>query len=190
MHSPDQCDRVRTCPIHEQCFIGRRASGLSGSVLWTSRCGHGSEDCKATGISIDGVVGRKRSSVICSTCCSSNLCNNNCSIASPTTTSAPATTKVPVSKPVITYVSRSHAVMLGAQLHLTCRATGNPPPSISWNFFVPTDKFPNNFMVRNGGADVYIVGVTPENYGNYSCNASNSAGIDIRYVDISEPASG
>ncbi|XP_033726089.1 neuronal growth regulator 1-like [Pecten maximus] len=195
MHSPDQCDRVRACPIHQQCYIGQRESGLSGSLLWTSRCGHESADCTTASIPISGVVGKRKSPLFCSTCCSSNFCNNKCYLTTkpptttpttPTTTTT-TTTKLPDSKPMITYITRPHGVKIGSDLHLTCRATGNPTPTVAWNFFSVGDTVTTNAFVSNEGAELSIIGVTRDNYGHYACKASNLVGSDIRYVDVLEP---
>ncbi|XP_069102513.1 limbic system-associated membrane protein-like [Argopecten irradians] len=187
MHAPDQCDRVMACPKNQQCYVGQRQSGLSGSLLWTSRCGHGNADCQSLSIPINGVVGKKRSSQYCSRCCSGNFCNDQCSLTGNVqTTAIPTTTGATISKPVITFVSIPQAVTIGSYMHLKCRSTGYPTPTISWRFLSPTGDQPTNVFVRNEGADLYINGVTQANFGHYACRASNTAGDDTRYVDILE----
>ncbi|OWF36606.1 uncharacterized protein LOC110441444 [Mizuhopecten yessoensis] len=103
-----------------------------------------------------------------------------------THTTRATTTPTPLSKPVITFVTRLHDVKKGSYVHLTCRATGNPTPSIAWNFFALGDVTPTNVRVANNGADIYIDSVTDMNYGHYACKAHNSEGDDTRYIDILE----
>ncbi|XP_060083879.1 palladin-like [Ylistrum balloti] len=171
MHNPDQCEQIRTCSIHEQCYIGERISGLSGSRIWTSRCGHETVDCQVPVVPVDSVVGKRQSS-ICHKCCKDNLCNNNCAS--------------PVKKPVIIYVTRPRDVSKGAYLHLTCRASGNPTPIISWSFLSISNTLPTNVKVSNHGADILINQVTDQNYGDYACKAQNSQGEDVRYIQVLE----
>ncbi|XP_021366366.1 neurotrimin-like [Mizuhopecten yessoensis] len=91
-----------------------------------------------------------------------------------------------MSKPVIVFATRLHDVNKGSYIHLTCRATGNPTPSITWSFFAIGEKMPTNIRLTNNGADIHIDSVTDMNYGHYACKAHNSQGDDIRYIDIFE----
>lgn len=184
LRSPDQCETVRACPIYEQCYIEQSEGGVSGSLLWTSRCGHESANCRSPGIPIDSVVGKKRSSEFCAACCSEDLCNNNCTLATGNGLTTPTIATGPLSIPVITFVTRLYDVQIGSYIHLTCRAHGNPTPKVSWSFSAPVK--PENIRTENNGADIYIDGVTEENYGHYACNAMNSQGQDNRFVDILE----
>ncbi|XP_033726134.1 uncharacterized protein LOC117315840 [Pecten maximus] len=102
-------------------------------------------------------------------------------------THAPAhQTHAPLSKPVITFVTRPTDVKKGSYLRLTCSATGNPTPTLLWNFFAIGDVSPTNVVVSNNGADITIGPVTEHNYGHYACRAINSEGKDTRFVDVLE----
>ncbi|XP_069102867.1 uncharacterized protein [Argopecten irradians] len=185
MTSPGQCDKVTSCSSDEQCYIEERKNGLSGTLLWTSRCGNGPSTCQSPNISLP-TVGKKRSSATCSECCSYNLCNNQCPIPPPPTTPIPTTTAAPLTKPIIVFVTNVHGIQTGSYVHITCRANGNPTPSIAWTFQTTSNTLPTNIYSGNNGADLFIDSVTEQNYGHYRCTARNSQGEAIETVNIRE----
>ena len=76
--------------------------------------------------------------------------------------------------PDITYVST------GNPLILSCIANGNPPPTIEWS--APYDLTP--FEVLKNGS-LFVKEANPTHSGQFSCTASNSAGTDYEFFEVS-----
>ncbi|XP_076076677.1 leucine-rich repeats and immunoglobulin-like domains protein 1 [Mytilus galloprovincialis] len=65
-------------------------------------------------------------------------------------------------------------------MELRCQASGNPPPSITWekeNGVLPRDHSVNNGVLK-------IFNVTQEDSGRYICQAASPAGVDREYVTL------
>ena len=76
--------------------------------------------------------------------------------------------------PDITYVSTSNSLVL------SCIATGNPPPSIEWSAPYDLTKFE---VLKNGS--LFVKEVNPTHSGQFSCTATNSAGTDYEFFEVS-----
>ncbi|XP_060080828.1 hemicentin-2-like [Ylistrum balloti] len=217
MTSPSQCDKITRCPASQQCYIGHKQSGLSGAILWESRCGIGIQECQ-TGLSAAVAVIGKRISPLCAQCCnSSNFCNDQCShsatkpsssstVTSSTTTSITTTTSstttattstlsststLKPSRPTITSLSPSQNILPGESVTLHCAATGNPPPHLNWGVthFVINGKAPNNTRISDDGRSIHIDHFLPDNAGLYICTASNNVGTTskVTVIHVSKP---
>ncbi len=60
-------------------------------------------------------------------------------------------------------------------ISLTCKASGNPAPALSWS--KEHDQMPKS-DVTDGGSTLTLTGVTRHQAGVYRCQASNGVGRD------------
>ena len=82
----------------------------------------------------------------------------------------PEITEPPQPKPLLT-LGKNHA--------LTCNASGEPLPNITWTKDgIPVDKF--NVI----GYQLHLMNVKREDVGSYRCTASNGYGDDAASVSI------
>ncbi|VDI13304.1 Hypothetical predicted protein [Mytilus galloprovincialis] len=82
--------------------------------------------------------------------------------------------------PTITLSQREARPYLGQLMELRCQASGNPPPSITWekeNGVLPRDHTVNNGVLQ-------IFNVRQEDSGRYICQAASPAGVDREYVTL------
>ncbi|XP_076086554.1 basement membrane-specific heparan sulfate proteoglycan core protein-like isoform X4 [Mytilus galloprovincialis] len=82
--------------------------------------------------------------------------------------------------PTITLSQREARPYLGQLMELRCQASGNPPPSITWekeNGVLPRDHTVNNGVLQ-------IFNVRQEDSGRYICQAASQAGVDREYVTL------
>uniref|UniRef100_A0A5F8HA67 Hemicentin-2 n=1 Tax=Monodelphis domestica TaxID=13616 RepID=A0A5F8HA67_MONDO len=69
------------------------------------------------------------------------------------------------------------------ELRISCTASGYPPPHISWRHNDQTIGMDGRFLVDDQGT-LIIQSVTPEDAGNYSCQATNEVGTDEQTVTL------
>ncbi|XP_036382492.1 hemicentin-1 [Megalops cyprinoides] len=89
--------------------------------------------------------------------------------------------------PSVVVTPRTQTFSRGAEVHITCSATGSPPPQVFWsheNLFLTSRR---RVTVSKHGA-LTIREAVPEDAGNYTCLASNGAGtaaqsVSLRYAE-------
>lgn len=73
---------------------------------------------------------------------------------------------------------------------MDCKATGNPSPTVMWTKLAPN----GTTIVWRGKSKVFsnlnIAELREDDYGNYTCIASNSRGTDILVVSITSKYEG
>ena len=87
----------------------------------------------------------------------------------------------PLIAPVIIQVTGNLTVLEGQRVTLSCKATGNPLPHISWRISLDrnsADRQPE----RPSPGSIRILSASPRDSGTYSCIASNKRGNDTRVV--------
>ena len=78
--------------------------------------------------------------------------------------------------PRFVFEPRSRVALEGANVTLLCNSSGFPPPAISWNF--NGGRLPNVAKkFGDGSLTLFAVRNTDDYEGNYTCRASNRAGI-------------
>ncbi|XP_056668537.1 hemicentin-2 isoform X2 [Monodelphis domestica] len=92
--------------------------------------------------------------------------------------------------PQISINTSSRHFSQGVELRISCTASGYPPPHISWRHNDQTIGMDGRFLVDDQGT-LIIQSVTPEDAGNYSCQATNEVGTDEQTVTLfyTEPPS-
>ncbi|XP_051055099.1 Fc receptor-like protein 1 isoform X2 [Phodopus roborovskii] len=85
------------------------------------------------------------------------------------------TVRVPVSRPVLTFGDSGTQAVLGDLLELHCEALRGSPP-IFYQFYHENVTLGNSSAPSGGGAS-FILSLTAEHSGNYSCGASNGQGV-------------
>lgn len=77
-------------------------------------------------------------------------------------------------------------IIQGKAHTLTCPATGTPPPTITWyrnGQFIDLLLDPN-IELRSNGRQLHIKSVDIQNQGQYTCSASNEAGVTDLNFDL------
>uniref|UniRef100_A0A5F8HEY5 Hemicentin-2 n=1 Tax=Monodelphis domestica TaxID=13616 RepID=A0A5F8HEY5_MONDO len=85
--------------------------------------------------------------------------------------------------PQISINTSSRHFSQGVELRISCTASGYPPPHISWRHNDQTIGMDGRFLVDDQGT-LIIQSVTPEDAGNYSCQATNEVGTDEQTVTL------
>uniref|UniRef100_A0A1B6DXL8 Ig-like domain-containing protein n=2 Tax=Clastoptera arizonana TaxID=38151 RepID=A0A1B6DXL8_9HEMI len=89
----------------------------------------------------------------------------------------------PGTKPTITSFKpgKEISVKKGSDVFLSCIASGNPAPKITWS---KNDNRNNDARIQEDGTSLTIDSVTRKNAGIYTCNAHNSIGSDSKSVTV------
>ena len=78
-------------------------------------------------------------------------------------------------KPVVKELPEKTTIIVGEKAELTCEASGDPQPSVTWSKDGDTSIPRANF--NNDGKVLVIRDVIPRDSGVYECTASNSFGV-------------
>ncbi|GAA6099393.1 hemicentin-1 isoform X2 [Tachysurus ichikawai] len=89
--------------------------------------------------------------------------------------------------PAFTETLEDTALNKGDRLLLTCGATGNPMPKVSWAF--NNNIIPVHYSHVNGHSELVIERVSKDDAGTYSCIAENQVGSikSLGFVYVKEP---
>ncbi|KAM9642204.1 hemicentin-2 [Trichechus inunguis] len=85
--------------------------------------------------------------------------------------------------PQVSIHTRSQHFSQGAEVRVSCSASGYPAPHISWSREGRTLQQDSRVLVDAQGT-LIIQGVAPEDAGNYSCQAANEVGTDKKTVTL------
>ncbi|KAM9207753.1 hemicentin-2 [Dugong dugon] len=85
--------------------------------------------------------------------------------------------------PQVSIHTRSQHFSQGAEVRVSCSASGYPAPHISWSREGRTLQQDSRVLVDAQGM-LIIQGVAPEDAGNYSCQAANEVGTDKKTVTL------
>uniref|UniRef100_A0A8C1LEB7 Hemicentin 2 n=1 Tax=Cyprinus carpio TaxID=7962 RepID=A0A8C1LEB7_CYPCA len=92
--------------------------------------------------------------------------------------------------PSVVVSPQTQSFSLGAEFHISCSASGSPPPKVFWshgNIFLSN----HHRMSISESGTLTVQGAVPEDAGNYTCLATNEAGTASQSVSVSyaEPPS-
>ncbi|XP_076984267.1 hemicentin-2 [Tamandua tetradactyla] len=92
--------------------------------------------------------------------------------------------------PQVSIHTRSQRFSQGVEVRISCSASGHPTPRISWSREGRALQEDSRILVDARGT-LIILGVAPEDVGNYSCQAANEVGTDEETVTLyySDPPS-
>ncbi|XP_012862831.2 hemicentin-2 [Echinops telfairi] len=85
--------------------------------------------------------------------------------------------------PQVSIHTRSQGFSQGGEVRVSCSASGNPAPHISWSREGRVLREDSRVLVDAQGT-LIIQGAAPEDAGNYSCQAANKVGTDKKTVTL------
>ena len=74
---------------------------------------------------------------------------------------------------------RKATVNAGQNVTLTCKASGDPQPTVTWT----KDGVPQNLFRRNGTV-LQLFNVQTKDVGSYRCTVTNGYGMDLTHISI------
>ena len=87
--------------------------------------------------------------------------------------------------PTITALERLLTAVVGSGVTLTCTATGDPFPILTWTRNgVEIDGLNGQFALGSNGAVLMVQSVGVEDEGEFQCHASNVAGTAVDTVNL------
>ncbi|XP_071140522.1 peroxidasin homolog isoform X3 [Mytilus edulis] len=194
----EDCHDITLCNNHQVCQV-HSTTNTQGEVRWHHGCVQ-KQQCPDLTLPVNS----------CQTCCTSDLCNTNCTPSTATDTqiyTKPTTVKQTTStlratteattlkhaisvsymKPTIVNISIiPQDYQIGDNVNITCIASGYPKPEINFSISVAHGIPLNEKVIGN---TIFINNITLSNVKRYKCVASNTFGRDEQQFQLQDPKS-